>query len=190
MLFLEVLETLEDTERCLVEQLWMDYSGKVKAICMKILCSEDLAQDALNETFLKVIKYKDRFSDTDERERARLIVIYARSVCFTLYRRKNKLKIDSLEELAEEADGEEKLVRGEARDLTEILLRKETSEMLAREIAALPTPTREIVVMKYYYDMRNTEIAEFFGMKPSTVGTVIERANKKLRKKLWGYMHE
>ena len=62
--------TLENTERDLIEELWDRYAGKVKAICMKILRSEDLAQDALNETFLKVIKYKDRFSDTDERERA------------------------------------------------------------------------------------------------------------------------
>lgn len=77
-------------ERELVQQLFFTYGQRVKALAGRILRNEQDAEDALHDTFLKIIRYRKKFVGADPAEIKRLIVIIAKSVCFNLYRRKSR----------------------------------------------------------------------------------------------------
>ena len=70
------------------------------------------------------------------------------------------------------------------------MIRQETVEVLKKAIDALPSPAREIILLRYYHDMTHREIADVLNMNASTVRSVFQRSLAKLRKELEGYVHE
>lgn len=57
----------------------------------------------------------------------------------------------------------------------------ERQATVARALAALPAADRELISLKFYAGLTNTEIAETTEISPSNVGTRIHRAMTKLR---------
>ena len=191
MLFLLALEALKDNERVIIEKLYDDYSKRVKELSISILHNDKQADDIVNDTFLKVIRYKDRFLDVAEDEKIRLLIICTRSICFDLYNRSKKLRFESLENFYYNQDEEDtQFDIPSDDDLFKILVDKETSEVVKSAINKLKEPARDMIILKFYYEMKNVEIAEFYKMKNSTVNTIIQRATKKLRKELERYFND
>ena len=191
MLFLLALEALKDNERVIIEKLYDDYSKRVKELSISILHNDKQADDIVNDTFLKVIRYKDRFLDVAEDEKIRLLIICTRSICFDLYNRSKKLRFESLENFYYNQDEEDtQFDIPSDDDLFRILVDKETSEVVKSAINKLKEPARDMIILKFYYEMKNVEIAEFYKMKNSTVNTIIQRATKKLRKELERYFND
>ncbi len=189
MLFLLALETLEESERELIGRLYFDYSKKVKEMAMSILHSDRQADDIVNDTFLKVIRYKEKFFDVSEEERIRLIIICTRSICFNIYNRNKKIRFESLESFyQDENENDVRLDPPADIDLLKILVEEETASYLQSVIERLKSPARDMIILKFYHEMKNTEIAEFFKMNPSTVNTIIHRSIKHLRKELERYI--
>ena len=170
-------------ERELVQQLFFTYGRQVKALAGRILRNEQDAEDALHDTFLKIIQYREKFFRLDGDETARLIVIYTRSVCFNLYRRRQRERgifvpdTDDAD-IARQTDGI---------DLLERVLAQESAERLRDAINTLSAPAREIVLLKYYSNFSNTEIAALLGLPASTVGTILWRSLKKIRERTEAY---
>ncbi len=189
-MFLLLLGTLEDTERELIGRLYSDYSKRVKKLAIHILRDDIYADDAVNDTFLKVIKYKEKFLGVSEDERVRLIIICTRSVCFNIYNRGKKLRFESLESFNTDDEKGTRMDIPDSVDLSKLLVNEETVLLLKRSVDRLNAPSREMIILKYYYDMKNTEIADFYGMNPSTVGTIIQRSIKILRKDLGWYFND
>lgn len=191
MLFLVALEALEEHDRKLIERLYCDYSKGVKELSIYILHSDKYADDIVNDTFLKVIRYKEKFVDVSEDERIRLINICARSVCFNLYNRNKKIRFESLDSFyRDENEKDVKLDISADVDLLKMLIEEETGAFLQKSIDNLKNPARDMMILKYYYEMKNTEIAEFFKMNCSTVGTIIQKSIKRLRKELERYVYD
>ena len=189
-MFLLLLGTLEDTERELIGRLYSDYSKRVKKLAIHILRDDIYADDAVNDTFLKVIKYKEKFLGVSEDERVRLIIICTRSVCFNIYNRGKKLRFESLESFNTDDEKGTRMDIPDSVDLSKLLVNEETVLLLKRSVDRLNAPSREMIILKYYDDMKNTEIADFYGMNPSTVGTIIQRSIKILRKDLGWYFND
>ena len=191
MIFLSALEALEDDERELIERLYNDYSKKVKELAISVLHSDRQADDIVNDTFLKVIRYKEKFIDVSENERVRLIIICTRSICFNIYNRNKKIRFESIESFYR--DENEKDLRFEQPadvDLLKKLVEDETGAFLQSAIDKLKPPARDMIILKFYHEMKNVEIAEFYKMKPSTVSTIIQRSIKRLRKDLERYIYD
>ena len=193
MLFLLALEALEENERMAIERLYYDYSKRVKELSISIFHNDKHADDIVNDTFLKVIRYKDKFFGVSEEQCIRLIIICTRSVCFDLYSHNKKIRFESLDNFYEEDDDEgntAQLEISDDSDLLKMMVDKETSAMLKNAINKLGDPARDIVILKFYYEIKNTEIAEFYKMNPSTVSTIIQRSINRLRRELGGYLND
>ena len=91
-----------------------------------------------------------------------------------------------------EEDGEEAgdIELPDEADIPAELIRQETVSLLQKSIDALPSPAREIILLRYYHDMPHSEIADVLNMNASTVRSVFQRSLAKLRKELEEYMHE
>lgn len=174
---------IEDAdERELVQQLFFTYGRQVKALARSILHNEQDVEDAMHDTFLKIIRYRKKFTDADPTETKRLIVILTKSVCFNLYRRK-KRECD----LFAAEDGEPDLQSAGEIDAIEAFLARESAARLRDAINILPAPALEIVLLKYYSDLSNTEIAALLGIPASTVGTILWRSLKKIKERTEAY---
>ena len=169
-------------ERELVQQLFFTYGRQVKALAGRILRNEQDAEDALHDTFLKIIRYRKKFVGADPAEIKRLIVIIAKSVCFNLYRRK---KQESACFAA--ADEDFGTPDADGMDAIEAFLAHESAARLRDAINTLAAPAREIVLLKYYSGFSNTEIAALLGLPASTVGTILWRSLKKIRERTEAY---
>ncbi len=191
MLFLLALETLEDEERELIERLYSDYSKRVKQLAVSIMHNDMYADDVVNDTFLKIIRYKEKFFDVSEDEKIRLIIIFTRSVCFNLYNRIKKIRFESIDSFYndDEEDTDTKLDIPEDIDLLKKIVEEETGAYLRDAIDKLKQPARDMIILKYYHEMKNTEIAEFFKINPSSVSTIIQRSIKRLRGEIERYVY-
>ena len=191
MLFLLALEKLEESERELFGRLYDDYSKKVKELAISILHSDSQADDIVNDTFVKVIRYKEKFLDVSDDERIRLIVICARSICFNIHKRNKKIRFESMDSYYHDDEGNSvKLELPNDIDLLKIIVDDETGIYLQNAIDKLKSPAKDMVILKFYHEMKNIEIAEFYKMNPSTVNTIIHRSIKRLRRELERYLYD
>ena len=187
-ILLAINEIENEDERALVQRLFFDYVRQVKALAQSILHSEHDAEDALHDTFLKIIKYREKFAQIDGDETKRLIVIYTRSVCFNLYRRK-KRENGFAAETGDADDGMSATDReADDVDVLESVLARESAERLKRAIDALASPAREIVLLKYHGEMTNLEISDLLGINASTVGSILHRSLQKIKAKMEAYL--
>ncbi|MBQ8186015.1 MAG: sigma-70 family RNA polymerase sigma factor [Clostridia bacterium] len=182
---------LTPDEHDLIAGLYDAYAPRVRFLAAQILKNDMDADDALVEVFIRIMRYKNKFVGIDEKQICRLIVLFTRSTCIDLYRRRERYQSVHVAITAVDEDGE--LYDMEFPDDSDVLsdiVSRETVEHLREALRSLNSPAKEIILMKYYGGMKNREIADFFGMKLPTVAVMIHRAMLKMRKQLEGYVNE
>ena len=75
-------------------------------------------------------------------------------------------------------------------DISENLVNTESVRELQTAIKTLPLLHQEIIMLKFEDEQTNVQIADSLGMNASTVGTILNRSMKKLRKILEEYYHD
>lgn len=122
------------------------------------------ADDLFQETWLRVVRSRRRFD-------ARL------RFSTWLFQIANNLCRDRLRRGAVAARGREVLAGGPRAAAPEPELRLD----LARRLAALPDRLREVLVLRYYRDLGEREIAALLGIPPGTVKSRLHAAVQALR---------
>ncbi|MCQ2457071.1 MAG: sigma-70 family RNA polymerase sigma factor [Clostridia bacterium] len=163
------------------DELFRKYSGTVVRYAQSILHDRAAGEDAAGEVFVNVLRYADKFRDASESEQIRLLTVYTRSVCFNVLKRAKKITFTALEE-AEESASEDTVLDG--------LIEDEEAEALASAVKSLGQPASDMIKMKYYFGMKNREIAEIYEMNALSVGTILHRSLKKLKKQFGGYNYD
>ena len=147
-----------------------DYQRALKNLCYMMLHDEALAEDAVQETFLKAYKGLAKFrGDCGEKTwLMRIAVNTCRDMQRTGWFRHvdRRVSPDMMPDQAAESP--------------------EESEELALAMVALPAKYKEVVLLRYYQDMTIKEIAQTLGLAPSSVFARLKRAEKKLRVSLEG----
>ncbi len=184
--------SLSDTEQDMIARLYDAYASRVRYMAMQILRNEMDSDDALVEVFIRIMKYRQKFVDIDEKQISRLIVLFTRSTCIDLYRKRERYQTVHQSMIVLDDDGEfcEAEYADEDADVLAELIAREASTHLQEALNSLNSPAKEIIMLKYYGGMKNREIADFFGMKLPTVAVIIHRAMHKMRKQLEGYVNE
>jgi RNA polymerase sigma-70 factor (ECF subfamily) len=94
-----------------IETLYRTYGPMVMRRCRSILKDEEAAADAMQDTFLKVLRYRDRLNG---RAPSSLLYTIATNVCLNRLRssRRNRVDIvgDSIERVCTEADHTERIL--------------------------------------------------------------------------------
>ena len=75
-------------------------------------------------------------------------------------------------------------------DISENLVNTESVRKLQTAVKTLPLLHQEIIILKFEDEQTNVQIADSLGMNASTVGTILNRSMKKLRKILEEYYHD
>ena len=130
----------------------------------------DVAEDIFQETWIRVIRHISSFRG-DAKFSTWLFQI-ARNVYRDSMRKKRGLFYISIEET-------EELTSESTVDITNI----NEMEYVRKIVAGLPVKMKEVIVLRYYHDLKIKEISEVLGCSPGTVKSRIFNALKIIRKK-------
>ena len=143
-----------------VEGLVMEYSNMLFKICMVILCNEQDAQDAIQETFCRYIERSPDFQDR-EHEKAWLIKV-ATNKCRDIHRHRFRHPQIAIEEI------------------TAYCEMPEQSEILT-ELLRLPHKLKTVIYLHYIEGYKNSEIADMLGISVDAVKKRMQRGREELR---------
>lgn len=154
------------------ERLDRRYRPALVRFCTGYLGSPDEAEDATQEVFAKVW----RSPAVPERFRPWLYTI-ARNHCLNRLRGRERRKdLDLLRSDVELVQSQTGLASG--------LARREEAARVARLVASLSVPEREVLRLRYAEELTREEIAEIVGVPPSVVKSRLYEAMKKLRTRI------
>ena len=159
-----------------MESLVETHGGDVMKVCFVYLGRYGLAEDAFQDTFLKVLEKWDTFQGSGE-PRAWILQI-ARNTCrdqlrTAWFRNRSEYQdgIGAEDGEADPADPQDPQVELEAREAESALLKK---------IIRLPLRYREVILLKAWFEMENSEIARMLHIAEPTVRSRLKRARGKL----------
>jgi RNA polymerase sigma-70 factor (ECF subfamily) len=131
------------------------------------------AEDAVQDAFLRAIRYFSGFRGGDGRSWLLAIV---RNVCYGLRRRHRKDRLST--EFDEELHSE--VVEAENPDAE--MLRAATRESLEEAVHGLPDEFREVIVLRELQGLSYKEISEVVGIPVGTVMSRLSRARQRLQR--------
>ncbi len=149
----------------IISRLVAEHSRKLIAYSRLICRDLELARDAVADTFYKLCELE---SIDEEKAAAWLYKTCRNRTIDILRKRKPCAELDEAEisKLAEESDKPDVLRR----------------EKLLFLIAKLPPMQREILMLRYFSDLKYSEIALALGVSQSFVGVAISRALETLKR--------
>ena len=166
------MEAVKVNDSCLedmLERLILEHEVSLKRLCYFYLHDRVLAEDAVQETFLKAYRFlKDFRGEANERTYLTRIAI---NTC------KDMLRTGWLRHMDRRVTPEELPARQE-------------TDPYHREVAAavmnLPWKLREVTLLYYYQGMTMPEIAEILHISQPAVTGRLKRAREHLKKELKG----
>ncbi len=155
-----------------LERLVQTYQTQLRRLCCMILKDAHLAEDAVQETFIKVYRGMQTFRQESSEKTwlTRIAVNTCRDLMRSRWFRHVDLSVD-IADLPEEACESSP----EDTALLELVLR-------------LPLKQREVVLLYYYQNMTMQEISETLHIAVSNISRRLESARKALRRQLEGGM--
>lgn len=148
------------------EQIYSEYKDAVFGICVMYLRDYQLAEDAAQETFIRVLKKLSSIRD-EEKTKAWITSITI-NICRDKLRRKSRVEIPS-----ENLPQSEKTA-GDA----------DVKLSLSEALAKLNPELREVVILFYYQDFSQAEISKMLKVPSTTVAYRIRKAKAQLKEYL------
>lgn len=161
--------------------MYEEHKHRVLRIAYGYLKNREDAEEIMQDTFFEVYRNIKLFRKLPREEIISLLVIYTRNNVIDFVRRK-KRRIETIS-LNYEYDEETQEYEIPSQDHMpeELLLRKELGEQLGALIDSLSDAQRDVILLKYKYDMTDKEIARVLKIKESAVSSRLNRAKEKLR---------
>ena len=167
-----------------METLVENHGGDVMKVCFVYLGRYGLAEDAFQDTFLKAIEKWDSFQGAGE-ARAWILQI-ARNTCRDQLRTAWFRTRSSYQDEIGAEDGEAD--PADPHDPQVELESRETESYLLKKIIRLPLRYREVLLLKAWFEMENSEIAGLLHIAEPTVRSRLKRAREKLATQPGGEM--
>jgi RNA polymerase sigma-70 factor (ECF subfamily) len=167
----------EKTELARFEEMVLPHLGAAYNLARWITGNDHDAEDVVQESYLRALKFFGGFRGENSRPWLLTIV---RNTCFT-WLRQNRLSELSTE-LDEEIHGRER----EPQNPESILLKAAQSEIVRKAIEELPPEFREVIILREMEDMSYKEIANIAAIPVGTVMSRLARARSRLQELLSG----
>jgi RNA polymerase sigma-70 factor (ECF subfamily) len=152
------------------------YQTPVYNLCYRMLGDSDAAEDAAQETFLRVFQHIQRYDQ--KRPFATWLLSIAAHYCIDRLRRR-KLPAFSIDE-ADESEAGYELPDTAAPDPEVESIKKEDRNRLQGLLHHLDATDRAAIVMRYWNDLPEAEIAESLNLSVSAVKSRLHRARREM----------
>jgi len=170
-IYLSALETEE--ERAKMSEIYEAYEPLMLRYAIKITQNRHLAEDAVHDAFLAVIKHKEKYFSLSCRDFRASIVIIVKNKCIDHLRRAKAIAYEHIDDMALESMDI---------PIEEQIALREEYETLRKYIAELDETSQIVLEMKYILNMSYKEIAVELDLTQKHVDVKIMRAKEKIRK--------
>ncbi len=152
-----------------IERLINEYGDSIFRMCFLYLRDHDLAEDAVQETFIKAMNHYERFQGNSE-EKTWLIRI-AINTCKNMMRTRwfHHLPLPNTMDEPSVDSHDEAIV---------------TKLTFSHAIMKLPPKEREVTILYYYQELKVKEIAALLGISETAVLQRLRRSRLKLKESL------
>ena len=157
-----------DADKTKFEMIYHTYKDLMFYVAHQILNNEHDAEDAVHQSFLKLIDILEKIDEPVCHKTRSLVVIIVERTAIDQYRRHKRRAAVPFDEgyaplcIPTQAEA---MVHGDS---------------FARAMAALPTRQREVLLLKYDWGYSNKEIAALLSMQETNVRKTIQRAKENL----------
>ena len=155
-------------------EIYDRYAIRVNAYCRTILNDREKAEDIFQETFLRFYKYAS--SERKTGSVIGFIITIARNLCLNA-KRDDKFTVP-IEEFKLSVDN-----AGNYED-------KEMSELLMMALDLLPSELKEVMVLRYFDELRYNDIAEILNITAARARYLVYNGKQKIKEILTPYLKE
>jgi len=174
LLFLSMLETPDEKQR--FAELYEANRHRMYGVAQGVLHDEYLAEDAVNQAFLKLIQHFRKCEECSRNQMRNYLVIIVRNTAIDMYNDRRKIVEIPFDEGHEIDGGCEDEDFGAQLEYGELL----------EAMEQLPEIYGEALYLSYHLGFSNSEIAGSLNLKVSAVKLRLMRARAKLRAMLEG----
>ena len=164
----------------LIEMLYDRYEQRIYKIAYSVLKDSYQAEDAVSETFIKVIKNVRNIGTRDQKRMDSYITKLARNTAVDQYR-KNKRETSRVVSADAETDRDSGISHNPIEDM---IVAFGSSQRVRELVDLLPDKYREVIICIVFHELSGRETALMLGIGEGTVRKRYERAKKILKKKL------
>lgn len=161
----------------LVEQ----YQSPVYNLCYRMLGEPEVAEDAAQESFLRAYRNIGRFDA--QRSFATWLLSIAAHYCIDQLRRR-KFGFISIDEESDDDDRPMEFADANALDPAYEAERREEQQALQMVLQKLGSTDRAALVLRYWYDFSEVEIAESLNLTVPAVKSRLHRARREVARYL------
>jgi len=170
--YLTLLDT--EKEKSIVTDLYLKYKDAMYNCAYKILKDSYLAEDAVHNAFLALIKNLNKINSMRCNEIINYLLIISRNASFVIYNNCQKNLCSNIDDEIIFAD-----------DDVEVEFEiKESRERIFRMIKSLDTSYSDVLVLKLFYDLDDREIAKALNLTVDNVRVRFYRGKVKLKELL------
>jgi RNA polymerase sigma-70 factor (ECF subfamily) len=169
-------------DRAAFEELVQLYKDKIYHLAYRMLGNKQEAEDAVQETFLRVYLNLARYDETQKF--STWIFRIGTNLCIDRLRKKKpNYSLDAELPDGEGGDWHSMLASDEPSPEDQIVL-SETQTQIRQAIEMMPDKYKSVVVLRYLQDLSLQEIGDVLDMPVTTVKTRVHRGREFLRKQL------
>lgn len=170
--YLSIIETQEDQDK--FEHIYLKYSKLMKYVSYQILKDDFLAEDAVHNAFLNIIKHLDQIDEVDCHKTKGFCIVVVENISKRIYNVRKRVHTINYEDVDYEiTDG-----KNMERDIDERI----SSEKIAEKIGLLPEIYRDVLMLKVFHECSDKEISKILDISPAAVRKRMERARIRMRR--------
>jgi len=165
-----------EADRDKVSGIYKRYSRTMLYIAKSILHDTHLAEDAVSEAFVRIIKNLKKIDTADCYRTRGFVVIIVRNIALDMLRWQNRNQTTHLDENLEYSDDSDFVL--------DDISAKEAYEKIAERIAGMNKAYSDILYLKYGLGLSDEEIGRMLGISQENVRMRLSRARKSLKDQL------
>ena len=162
------------------EEIIKRYQGKLFAYLRRLVGNQEEAEDLLQDVFIKA--YINLHSYDCSRKFSSWIYRISHNEAVNYLKRKSLKKLVYWEDINSTKDKLKSCSTEKGAD--KVWERKETNREVNEAIGRLPIKYKQVLLLRYFSDNSYEEIGEILDKPVNTVGTLINRAKKKLQEEV------
>lgn len=173
LFFFAIIE--DEYSRSKLEALYIKYGKDMFKVAYRVLNDYQLAQDAVQVAFIKLIDNLDKIDEINCNKTRAFVVIIVRNISINIYRARRIRNHMSLEDM-------EDILSDDTQVIDEKIISMEMLSQVASKIKELHPAYSDIISLKYFYFYSDSEIAKMLNITQENVRVRLYRAKRNLIK--------
>ncbi|MBQ2940744.1 MAG: RNA polymerase sigma factor [Clostridia bacterium] len=156
-----------------IETIYLKYRKLMYKEIYSILYDNDLTEDVIHDSFVKIMKSSDNLSFESEASERAYVLTVCKNTALTLLRKRNRFAKEDISDF-------EEVIPDESCSPDDIVITKETSSIIVNCIMNMDIKYRSVFLMRKAHNYSFEEIGDLYGISYETAKKRYARAKAKI----------